>query len=275
MREQRKIMTALALTMLAVLLLVVMAAAVQGAPAAERPEGWSEHQVTAHNVAQQMRAMGYDEDNIVIIACQEWWRAERENGPSQSERGADSEKGDPAEATASVGRGAPSGSREVCGLPETEKGTGGSDDGASQDSYVSDAKRQAYPVAARVWTLLREAGLSEACTAGIIGNMMSECGGQTLNLAPGTYSGGYYGLCMWSLYYFPEADRLGVDDQVALLLRTLESNISAGGGSCAAFMASADARTAARYFSDYYERPAVWSEVRADNAERALEYFGG
>jgi len=239
MREKRKIMTALALTMLAVLLLVVLAAAVQGAPAAERPDGWSEHQVTAHNVAQQMRAMGYDEDNVVIRACQEWWRAEKEDNPSQAAEAASSPQG------------------------------------ASQDSYVSDAKRQAYPVAARVWTLLREAGLSEACAAGIIGNMMSECGGQTLNLAPGTYSGGYYGLCMWSLYYFPEADGLGVDDQVALLLRTLESNISAGGGSCAAFMASADARTAARYFSDYYERPAVWSEVRADNAERALRYFGG
>lgn len=238
MREQRKIMTALALTMLAVLLLVVMAAAVQGAPAAERPEGWSEHQVTAHNVAQQMRAMGYDEDNPVIVACQEWWRAEEETDTSS--------------VTADAATPSPQG-----------------------EGYVSDAKRQAYPVAARVWTLLREAGLSEACTAGIIGNMMSECGGQTLNLAPGTYSGGYYGLCMWSLYYFPEADGLGVDDQVALLLRTLESNISAGGGSCAAFMTSADARTAARYFSDYYERPAVWSEVRADNAERALRYFGG
>ena len=238
MREQRKIMTALALTMLAVLLLVVLAAAVEGAPAAERPADWTEHQVTAHNVAEQLRALGYRDDNPVIAACQEWWRSEKETPLSQP--AADS-----------------------------------SPQGASQDSYVSDAKRQAYPVAARVWTLLREAGLSEACTAGIIGNMMSECGGQTLSLSPGTYSGGYYGLCMWSLYYFPEAEGLGVDDQVALLLRTLESNISAGGGSCAAFLASADARTAARYFSDYYERPAVWNSVRADNAEIALAYFGG
>ena len=238
MREQRKIMTALALTMLAVLLLVVLAAAVEGAPAAERPEGWSEHQVTAHAVAEQLRALGYRDDNPVIAACQEWWRSEKETPLSQP--------------TADAATPSPQG-----------------------EGYVSDAKRQAYPVAARVWTLLREAGLSEACTAGIIGNMMSECGGQTLSLSPGTYSGGYYGLCMWSLYYFPEADGLGVDDQVALLLRTLESNISAGGGSCAAFLASADARTAARYFSDYYERPAVWASIRADNAQRALEYFRG
>ncbi len=78
MREQRKIMTALALTMLAVLLLVVLAAAVQGAPAAERPADWTEHQVTAHNVAEQLRALGYRDDNPVIAACQEWWRAEKD-----------------------------------------------------------------------------------------------------------------------------------------------------------------------------------------------------
>ena len=228
MREQRKIMTALALTMLAVLLLVVLAAAVEGAPAAERPADWTEHQVTAHNVAEQLRALGYRDDNPVIAACQEWWRSEKETPLSQ---------------------------------PTADS----SPQGASQDGYVSDAKRQAYPVAARVWTLLREAGLREACTAGIIGNMMSECGGQTLNLSPGTYSGGYYGLCMWSLYYFPEADGLGADAQVAKILATL------GEG----FYQATTVREAARWFSDNWERPAVWSEVRADNAQRALEYFGG
>ena len=243
MREQQKIMAALAMTMLAFFLLVVLAAAVQGAPAAERPEGWSEHQVTAHNVAQQMRAMGYDEDNPVIVACQEWWRAER--------------IADTSSVTADAATPSPQG------------------EGYDGAGYVDDAKRYAYPVAASVWTLLREAGLSEACVAGIIGNMMAECGGQTLSLAPDTYSSGYYGLCMWSLYYFPEADGLDVDGQIKLLLRTLESNITAGGGSYAAFLASADARSAARYFSDFYERPATWASVRADNAERALEYFGG
>ena len=34
-------------------------------------------------------------------------------------------------------------------------------------------------------------------------------------------------------------------------------------------------RQAARFFSDYWERPRVWAEERADNAEKAYKYFVG
>ena len=34
-------------------------------------------------------------------------------------------------------------------------------------------------------------------------------------------------------------------------------------------------RQAARFFSDCWERPRVWAEERADNAEAVLAYFGG
>lgn len=140
--------------------------------------------------------------------------------------------------------------------------------------FVTDEQKKAYPVAAAVWQRLREHGLSEPVTAGIMGNMMSECGGQTLDLDPYIYSGGFYGLCMFSLHYFPGVDGLGVAAQVDFLIDTL-NNIKDGGGSVEAFLSLTDARAAARYFSDYYERPASWSEKRADNAEAALAYFGG
>lgn len=138
--------------------------------------------------------------------------------------------------------------------------------------FVTDEQKKAYPVAAAVWQRLREHGLSEPVAAGIMGNMMAECGGQTLDLDPYIYSGGFYGLCMFSLHYFPGVDGLGVAAQVDFLIDTL-SNIRDGGGSVETFLSLTDARAAARYFSDYYERPASWSEKRADNAGAAYNYF--
>lgn len=138
--------------------------------------------------------------------------------------------------------------------------------------FVTEEQKKAYPVAAAVWQRLREHGLSEPVAAGIMGNMMAECGGQTLDLDPYIYSGGFYGLCMFSLYYFPAVDGLGVAAQCDFLIDTL-SNIRDGGGSVSEFLSLTDARAAARYFSDYYERPAAWSEKRADNAEMAYKYF--
>lgn len=190
----------------------------------------------AHAIAEQLRQAGHPEDHPVILACQEWWRSE-----------------DAKERATSSGAIA----------PPSPQGEG----------YVTEEARKAWPVAAEVWSQLRRSGLSEACCAGILGNMAAECGGGTLELLPYTYASGYYGLCMWSLYYFPEADGLSVPDQVQLLLDTLESNLRAGGGSMTDFCNCADARSAARYFSDYYERPAAWSETRANAAAAAYKYF--
>ena len=181
---------------------------------------WTKHQQVAHEIANQMRAMGYEEDNVVILACQQWWREESK---------------------------------------------------ISIPIIIEESNE--YPVATKVWNLLREAGLSEVCAAAIIGNMMAECGGQTLNLNPYIYSYGYYGLCMWSLYYFPEINGLDVDGQVSYLLETLDSNMRIGLGSAQEFFEIENVELAARYFSDKYERPASWSSVRAENAVKALQYF--
>ena len=139
--------------------------------------------------------------------------------------------------------------------------------------FTTRFQHMEYPVAAVVWQLLRESGLSEVSSAAILGSMMAECGGQTLDLDPYIKTGGYFGLCMWSLHYFPEVDGLGVPDQVAFLLETLDSNLKVAGASRETFEAIEDVRAAARYFSDYYERPAVWAEIRATNAQTAYAYF--
>lgn len=59
----------------------------------------------------------------------------------------------------------------------------------------------------QVWTYMKSYGYSDSVAAGIIGNMMRECGGDTLNLdwdVVGHFNGDeYYGLCQWCLLYTP------------------------------------------------------------------------
>lgn len=141
--------------------------------------------------------------------------------------------------------------------------------------FTTKEQRSRYPVASLVWELLRQSGLSEPVAAGILGNMMAECGGQSLDLQPYIYASGFYGLCMWSLTYFPQIDGQDVHGQIAVLLDTMPTNMEQAGYKYDSFLALTDARTAARWFSYGYERPAVWAEQRADNAEAALAYFGG
>lgn len=62
-------------------------------------------------------------------------------------------------------------------------------------------KELEYPIASKVWLTLVEAGYNDQVIAGIIGNMMVECGGQTLNLKPTAKTSYYYGVCQWSRSY--------------------------------------------------------------------------
>lgn len=57
----------------------------------------------------------------------------------------------------------------------------------------------AGPVAQQVWDAMKAKGWSDAVCAGIMGNMMAECGGSTLDLNPYCHgdSGTSYGLCQW------------------------------------------------------------------------------
>ena len=56
-----------------------------------------------------------------------------------------------------------------------------------------------YPVAAQVWNAMKAKGWTDEVCAGIMGNMMAECGGRTLNLNPNAIGDGgtSYGLCQW------------------------------------------------------------------------------
>lgn len=135
----------------------------------------------------------------------------------------------------------------------------------SAPAFTTLEQRAEYPEAAYIWQLLKEAGLSDIHAAAILGNAMAESGGQTLNINIYQDVGGYWGAWAMSKIYYADVVGKGADAQVAKILETI------GDG----FYQTTEVRAAARWFSDNWERPARWSEQRADNAEEALRFFGG
>lgn len=141
----------------------------------------------------------------------------------------------------------------------------------------TEVESDKYPTAARVWNFLRnDMGLNEAVSAGIIGNFMAECGGQTLNLQYDIGVNNFYGLAMW---YAPYTDGriywgVGLEDQLTYLQDTMKKNIEYFGGDWDYFVGLDNPYTAALFFTNYYERGG-WAEVRGTNAITAYEYFTG
>lgn len=138
-----------------------------------------------------------------------------------------------------------------------------------------------YPVATECWFYLKDLGYNDYVCAGIIGNMMAEVGGGTLNLQ-WWLGDSFYGLCQWSTYYRPEAKGLDVPAQLDLLRDTIKAEIDyAGfiyksGFNYEQFLELEDEREAALAFAMAYERCAkqyYW--CRADYAEIAYDYFVG
>lgn len=138
-----------------------------------------------------------------------------------------------------------------------------------------------YPIATECWVYLKELGYNDYVAAGIIGNMMAEVGGGTLNLQ-WWLGDSFYGLCQWSTYYRPEARGLNVSEQLDLLRDTIKAEIDyAGfvyksGFNYEQFLKLEDEREAALAFAMAYERCAKQHYyIRRDYAEIAYNYFVG
>lgn len=130
-----------------------------------------------------------------------------------------------------------------------------------------------YPTAATIWQYLRNCGYSNAVCAGILGNIMAEVGGQTLYIQPYLYGGnsGYYGICQWSLQYFPGVQGASLMGQLNFLQSTIYSSF---GSRYYSFVNSATPEAAALSFAKNYERCASYTYYqRQVNARRAYNYF--
>lgn len=134
-----------------------------------------------------------------------------------------------------------------------------------------------YDQARQVWNYLRDLGLNKYVCAGILGNIMAEVGGQTLDISRwAKYSATntkYYGICQWA---GGRKQRLlndfgtTLEDQIRFLSVELFEVIPKGNS----FYNMQDEKQAALYFAKYYERCGTGSySVRQANATKALAYF--
>lgn len=141
------------------------------------------------------------------------------------------------------------------------------------------AERMAeYPVATTIWNYLKDLGHNDYVAAGILGNIMAEVGGQTLDIQPTLSNGAYYGMCQWKICYYPSISGLGTEGQLDLLANTIEQEFNefgyVSGYSYEEFLNIQDEQTAALAFAKTYERCGSGSHsVRQKNATKALEYF--
>lgn len=145
-----------------------------------------------------------------------------------------------------------------------------------------EIKRQEYPEATKVWLYLKSLGYNDYICAGILGNIMAEVGGNTLSINPSLYDNTYkyYGMCQWSLEYYPDIQDLSLEKQCDFLKGNIKEEIDTFGHlyqkdfDYEEFISLSDCREAALAFAKTYERcNAKYYNIRKNNAEIAYKYF--
>ena len=136
--------------------------------------------------------------------------------------------------------------------------------------------------AAQAWKFLRQRNFSQAAACGIIGNMMIETSGGSLDLRPYVYSPSrnYYGLCQWSRKYYSGAFELPFEYQLDYLLGTISWEFDTFGRlyredfTLGDFIQMQDPEEAALAFAKVYERCGSTSyKLRQEAAIKAYNYF--
>jgi len=137
-----------------------------------------------------------------------------------------------------------------------------------------------YPEATYIWAYLIQHGFNQYVSAGILGNIMTEVGGQSLNLNPTWDTPNYYGMCMWSKFYCPDVSGLSLSEQCEYLTNTMQyefdtfGNRYCNGFNYQNFLSLGNEQDAALAFAKCYERCASDSYyIRQQNATKALLYF--
>lgn len=210
----------------------------------------NERKVNAHAMANAARWLGYSEDHkIIALAKEEWTVAETFRVAYAKDYDA------------------------IIAKEEEEKRLA-----IEKENQKWASKEAEYPEATYVWRYMKNLGWNDYVCAGIMGNMMAEVGGQTLNLQP-RLQGTYYGICQWSREY---GEVWGADlaTQCNFLRDTIKYEIDTygfkyyKGFKYANFLNLTNEKEAALAFAKSYERCASFSYgVRQSNATKALNYF--
>lgn len=140
-------------------------------------------------------------------------------------------------------------------------------------------KKEQYPIAVEIWEYMRNLGWNNYICAGIMGNLMTETGGQTLNINPISKNSKYYGICQWSKTYEGVWEKDLIEQ-----LNYLNSNIAyefnlygsayKNNFEFKNFLELTNEREAALAFAKCYERCSAKShKIRQENAVKAYNYF--
>lgn len=140
-------------------------------------------------------------------------------------------------------------------------------------------KEEEYPVATYIWSYFKDLGYNNQVCAGILGNIMTEVGGNTLDIQAEIQTDTYYGICQWSKTY---SDIWGASlkKQCDYLKDTIDYEINAFGYLYKKnfdyndFLNLTNCESAALAFAKTYERCSSGSHsIRQDNAVIAYNYF--
>ena len=139
---------------------------------------------------------------------------------------------------------------------------------AEEERIAAEAKwatkAAEYPAATQIWRYMKAQGWNDYVCAGIMGNIMAEVGGQTLDIRYTLSSNGYYGMCQWNRQY-SNIWGAGLESQCDYLRDTIKYEIDTFGFNYQkgfkfnSFLNMTDAQQAALAFAKAYERCASGS----------------
>ena len=143
-----------------------------------------------------------------------------------------------------------------------------------------DSFYKEYPIATVIWFYLQDLGYNDYVCAGILGNIMAEVGGNTLNIQPYSIGGIHYGICQWNKDYCPEVWGTDLITQLDYLKNSIEPELNTFGFvykknfNYKTFLQMKDASEVAYAFAKVYERcHHSHYEVRRTNALIAYNFF--
>lgn len=225
----------------------------------------------AHTMADSARALGWEEDDELIKELQDkWHEADKDQKDYQGQL--DKILADEAE----VARKAEE--ERIA----AEKAAAEAAEAARQAEEAKWATKAAeYPAATQIWRYMKAQGWNDYVCAGIMGNLMAEVGGQTLDIRYTLSSSGYYGMCQWNRQY-SNIWGAGLESQCDYLRDTIKYEFDTFGFNYQrgfnfnSFLNMTDAQQAALAFAKSYERCSSASyNIRQKNALKAYNYFVG
>ena len=225
----------------------------------------------AHTMAESARNLGWEEDDRLIKKLQNKWHDADEEQAKYKEK-LDVILAEEAEAARKA---------EEERIAAEKAAQEAAEAARRAEEAKWEKKAAEYPAATQIWRYMKAQGWNDYVCAGIMGNIMAEVGGQTLNIRYTLSSGSYYGMCQWSRGY-SQVWGAGLETQCDFLRDTIKYEFDTYGSKYQkgfnfnSFLNMTDAQQAALAFAKSYERCGSGSYgVRQKNAVKAYNYFVG